>query len=581
MATELETQSGQPTKTASAAPVALSEPVQINLERGRRLLAHLQRAARAARLEVQAAELEAVMADAQSGDGSRLELWLDNFYDEAAASATTGGPPPSIVAPIANVGLADDDTNVATGWSAYLVHAERRLKALEASQSPFCMRDDWPGRAVIEPGTCPRAADLVNSSIYLAGDSASPPDDASASYGAASPNDTNISVAVDESPMEKEVTPASIANARETEPPLTIADEPGWLTIKHGSLDAASLASLGTLSERSQTESRPLSRRTISGVGLSLVGHCALLTALFMITYRPQREPASLGSAVLSVNAVAENIETGQPFDSLEPIEMELSETSPVSAQSPVADMANNDLANLENAYSSQLDASSIAAALSAVNSTGASAIAAATSNPRGNSSGSGKGHGRSGGPKLGGQFFGVGAGGNYFCYVVDSSGSMRGGAWESAKVELLRSLTTLSPTQRFYIIFFAREVSAIPEPGQREPAAHGLYATPDNIDHARRWIETIKLDRGGPPNEALGLAIDRQPDAIYLLTDGVTKVDVCGFLREHNRSYDIVSGQQVRVPIHPIAYYSLDGQKLLKQLALENEGQFHYVPAK
>lgn len=71
---------------------------------------------------------------------------------------------------------------------------------------------------------------------------------------------------------------------------------------------------------------------------------------------------------------------------------------------------------------------------------------------------------------------------------------------------------------------------------------------------HARRWplvpqtslcnqgeFETgtrARLDRnvlriapGAPPNKALKLAIEREPDAIYLLTDGDTKVDVAEFL--------------------------------------------------
>lgn len=179
----------------------------------------------------------------------------------------------------------------------------------------------------------------------------------------------------------------------------------------------------------------------------------------------------------------------------------------------------------------------------------------------------------------MSGKFFGVGTGGNYFCYVVDRSGSMRGGAWESAKAELIRSLKSLKPTQKFYIVFFADEFEALPEPGSDQPAATGLYATVENIEHTRRWIASVQLNRGGPPNEALAWAIEREPDAIYLLTDGVTKVDVCGFLRKSNRIEDVVSGSQVRVPIHAIAYFSLDGQQLMRQLAKENQGQFIYVP--
>lgn len=77
----------------------------------------------------------------------------------------------------------------------------------------------------------------------------------------------------------------------------------------------------------------------------------------------------------------------------------------------------------------------------------------------------------------------------------------------------------------------------------------------------------------------ALKLAIEREPDAIYLLTDGETKTDVAGFLRKENRTSDFVSGEQVTVPIHSIAYYSLLGETLMRQIAAENKGKFIYVP--
>jgi hypothetical protein len=175
--------------------------------------------------------------------------------------------------------------------------------------------------------------------------------------------------------------------------------------------------------------------------------------------------------------------------------------------------------------------------------------------------------------------FFGAAASGNCFCYVIDGSGSMRGGPWEAAKVELFKSLASLQAKQRFYIVFFNRELSAISLPGEREPAARPLYATPENLQHARRWLDTLRIDIGGPPNAALELAISKEPDAVYLLTDGVTSVDVLGFLRRANRTQDVIFGEQIRVPIHSIAFYSLEGQALLQQIAAENGGQFVYVP--
>ena len=176
--------------------------------------------------------------------------------------------------------------------------------------------------------------------------------------------------------------------------------------------------------------------------------------------------------------------------------------------------------------------------------------------------------------------FYGAAASGNCFCYVIDGSGSMRNGPWDAAKHELLKSLATLKENQRFYIIFFNRELSAIPLPGEQTPAPAALYATHDNLTHTRRWLDTLHIDAGAPPNDALSLAIDKEPDAIYLLTDGVTTVDVPKFLRDKNRISDLIAGEQVRVPIHTIAFYSLAGQALLKQVAAENQGQFIYVPA-
>ncbi len=306
-------------------------------------------------------------------------------------------------------------------------------------------------------------------------------------------------------------------------------------------------------------------------MAVSLIGHGALLLMLASITYTLPRESASLGSQVVSVQQVSENVESSSQFESPEPVELNLPEnelsaaiSSEVVSESVMA-MSSEDL-------SAALSSASPSSSSSPASSSLMSALQ------------SGSSSGRSSGPppassSSGGKFFGTGSGGNYFCYVVDSSGSMRGEAWDLAKAELIRSLKTLSETQKFYIIFFAKEFTAIPLPGEREPATTGLYATPENIEHAKRWIATVKLDRGGPPTEALKWAIEREPDAIYLLTDGVTSVDVCGYLAKHNRTEDFISGLQVTVPIHSIAYHSLDGQSLMRRLAQENAGQFHYVP--
>ncbi len=156
----------------------------------------------------------------------------------------------------------------------------------------------------------------------------------------------------------------------------------------------------------------------------------------------------------------------------------------------------------------------------------------------------------------------------------------MRGGAWESEKAELVRSLKSLKPTPKFYIVFFSDEFEALPEPGSDEPPHRDFTRLQMNIDHARRWIQSVQLNRGGPPKFRFGLG-NRPRTGRHLSSDRRRNESrrVRFSCAKINRIEDIVSGPQVRVAIHAIAYFSLDGQQLMRQLAKENNGQFIYVP--
>lgn len=208
--------------------------------------------------------------------------------------------------------------------------------------------------------------------------------------------------------------------------------------------------------------------------------------------------------------------------------------------------------------------------------------------------------------------FFGVQASGNIFCYVVDNSGSMRGEPFEATKKELLRSISLLKPNQRFYVLFFNQQLSpmqlfgeeqgaqipnvlpllapaqamdpaaafSVAEPNEATtPVPAAAYANPDNFLRLQRWIETVSIGNGGPPNQALKMAIELQPDCIFLLTDGVTRSDVTGFLRKNNRREDLLDGTQIRCQINTIGFYSREGEALLQRIASENGGQYLYVP--
>lgn len=544
MATELDQLVAPGTNSTSTADREV-------IDRAARLLHSLQHAARAARLEAQVIELQAALSKARQGDLGTLTIWLDGFeQSQGTYPARDASLPVAIAEATADTKQSDSAYDTATvqptnpsssedadarerlaepGWAVYLSHARRRLDVIKSQRGDAL---PWLVAKVVTP--CPVVSDQ--------------------------PSVTDLAHDEISSSLLDDAGIAGIAVVDEefhAEPSIESNDQ----------LSEEGLACLGPLtSAEAVAKSEPvaLRKRLFSSYGLSVLGHAIVLIALGTMTYRESSEGNSLGSQVLAAEARSET-EMSSQVEMVEPTDTAFSE--PMSDVQPTTSLAAELSQVVTSASAVEVDVT--------VNNAGAT-IASALAAPSGSSSSGARG---SGVPSMSGTFFGVGTGGNYFCYVVDRSGSMRGGAWDSAKAELIRSLKSLKPTQKFYIVFFSDEFEALPEPGSDQPAPTGLYATPENVDHARRWIQSVELNRGGPPNQALAWAIEREPDAIYLLTDGVTKVDVCGFLRKTNRIEDIVSGPQVRVPIHAIAYFSLDGQQLMRQLAQENQGQFIYVP--
>ena len=292
------------------------------------------------------------------------------------------------------------------------------------------------------------------------------------------------------------------------------------------------------------------------GLSASVLLHIGLVVLLALMTVKLPPAPANLAFDS-AVSQAAATFELAESFEVAAP--SEVPET--VSTPDMSVDLPDN-LSDVKSTLTPVVGASVVSSSRTSA------ALAALTMESSGPTA-----------VRMDSSFFGAAAVGNCFCYVIDSSGSMRGGAWEAAKAELQHSLSKLKESQRFYIIFFHNEVQAIPAPGEREPAPNALYATQENLEHARQWIDTIRVDRGAPPTAALKIAVELEPDAVFLLTDGVTKVDVPKALRELNRVSDLIHGEQVKVPIHAIAYYSLEGEPMMRQVAEENGGQFIYVP--
>jgi hypothetical protein len=179
----------------------------------------------------------------------------------------------------------------------------------------------------------------------------------------------------------------------------------------------------------------------------------------------------------------------------------------------------------------------------------------------------------------MGAEFFGVKATGNTFVYIVDCSPSMKkDGAFEAAKQEIGRSLMSMKPTQRFHLMFFGKEIESLfIEPGKAEE--YPIYATPANVQKAIQWLGRSSIQKEGwPPNDSLDKAIEMQPDGIFMLFDGDTRSDVAKHLSKVNRTADILSEPGPKVPVHVIHFFQEEFASAMRKVANENGGTYRFV---
>jgi hypothetical protein len=74
--------------------------------------------------------------------------------------------------------------------------------------------------------------------------------------------------------------------------------------------------------------------------------------------------------------------------------------------------------------------------------------------------------------------------------------------------------------------------------------------------------------------------AIDMEPDAIFLLFDGETKVtNWIGRIREMNETDDLFSQGETKIPIHVVHFFREEFVADMKRLADENHGSYRFVP--
>jgi len=114
--------------------------------------------------------------------------------------------------------------------------------------------------------------------------------------------------------------------------------------------------------------------------------------------------------------------------------------------------------------------------------------------------------------------FFGTQVEGRRILYLLDNSGGMKKGKFETLAEELLKSVDSLQASQQFYVIFYSDTVYPLFYP---RSATDFVRATKQNKDFLRAWLETVELCLGNSIDEALAAANVVQPDVVFLLTDG------------------------------------------------------------
>jgi uncharacterized protein with von Willebrand factor type A (vWA) domain len=160
--------------------------------------------------------------------------------------------------------------------------------------------------------------------------------------------------------------------------------------------------------------------------------------------------------------------------------------------------------------------------------------------------------------------FFGVGTGGRRrIVFVLDRSGSMVDSI-DFLKCEVKRAVRALDSDVAFHVVFFSSG------PPVEMPTKALVSATDANKESAARFIDSIIAHGQTDPSEALRIAFAREPDVIYLLTDGEFDPAIAPLIRRLNPGGNVA--------VHTVGFIYDAGEPLLERIARENGGLYRFV---
>ena len=552
----------QPTKTEHGDPLSDSDEL---LERGRLTLQAIQYHEREARYNAAAASLQAAMIQAENGNAVKLQEWLESeshqFDADIKFSVQTKETGVANSPPVRSLRLDTNQPQPGIHFGTQLNPrndgAETNWEAIRTAPSELDSKNVDAKLSSKEDSS--KTNSVISEQVIAPVPIKNSPWECMEKGAIARLASETSKVAPTSEELVSENGCSQVLLDSQVEEPDSPKELPAQLE-----LPTELVVALDDLGANSSEPQKKVWWKA-PHVWISLTAHAILVVCLSLIVATVAAEPKML--AVVSAPIEAENVLLETPMEMISELE---------TTAEPMQSMPAPSLAGLASEMASDiaLDKSAIATGSMPSQTTSMSSALNGASSEMSQASMAGS--------KMlsGAEFFGVKATGNTFVYIVDSSPSMRrDGAFDAAKAEIMRSLQSMKPKQRYFISFFGKEIDPMVfQTGVAEK--YPVYAKPENLTKTIEWLNRVVIQKDGlPPNNALTEAIALQPDGIFLLFDGDTKVDVAKHLRKVNRSDDILSAGLPKVPIHVVHFFQDEFQKQMRQVAEENGGTYRFVP--
>ncbi len=143
--------------------------------------------------------------------------------------------------------------------------------------------------------------------------------------------------------------------------------------------------------------------------------------------------------------------------------------------------------------------------------------------------------------------------------FVIDKSSSMDGAAFESVQNSLIQAIHSLNSSQRFSVIFFDDGPHVM-------PPKHKVAADEAGKAEAIDFVKKMAPSGGTNPYAATRMALEMNPDAVVVLSDGAFDITEVKMITKENQ-------MNKKTPIHCIGLQARI--MTLQKLSEDNSGTY------